>query len=488
MKKNVGVICLALLGFITSPSVSEAATASPARNGIMTSEYIKQKDAEKQQRAEEAKRAALPREMEIDIKSVDIIKCEEDIGEIFIPNDDVADVTMLSSRTLYLTGKAAGTTSLKIHGKNGNVLRDLTIRVTYPKKDIKNAIAKIYPSLDIELHAVEDNLIVKGRVDSPEMAQDVMDVVGRFVEAAKLINKLTIATATQVLLKVKIAEVTRDITKSLGISWRALDISSIGSGLIGMSMGDGDANMPPFVQDLTAAKTELLKNDGMFQGVAGGRWLVGAGINNLTALIDALANESLATVLAEPNLVALSGNEATFNSGGEKGYYVTQPNSNSQTTEFKKWGTSIKFTPVVISEDRINIKVSTEVSTVEESIDKDMAPSLSSKTVETVVELGSGQSLALAGLLQTRKSANTNETPLLAEIPVLGPLFKYSKVTSEERELVIIVTPYIVKPASKALKIPTDMVPKIMSPLKINTKRSFTTIDKKADGAGFLLK
>lgn len=498
MKKNIGIICLTFLGFIASPNVwgndegkSVKVSASKekgkvgASKGIMTEQFIRDIESKKAQEARDAARAATPGDMEIEVRSVNILKYSKDIGEIFIPNDDVADISMLSSRSLYLSGKAPGTTYLKILDKQGNVMADLTVRVTYPKKDIKSAIAKIYPELNVELLAVDNNMIVKGNVDSPEMAQDVIDIVGRFVESAKIINKLSIATATQVMLKVKIAEVTRDVTKSLGINWRALDISGTSSALIGMSAVGG--GFPEFASDLSKAQETLLKSDGVLGSVQGGRWIVGAGINNLAALIEALAYEKFGSILAEPNLIALSGNEATFSAGGEKGYMITQPNSNNQTTEFKKWGTSVKFTPVVISEDRINIKVSAEVSSVEGEA-KDKAPDLTTKNVETVVELGSGQSLAIAGLLQTKKTVSSKETPLLADIPILGALFKQSQVDSNERELVIIVTPYIIKPSSKALKCPTDMVPKILSPLQINVRGKYTETSKEADSSGFSLK
>lgn len=512
MKKKLSVICFAFLGLMNIPSVwadgytnrfqdltsvgegsydnaevriSEKSKNKNANNGIMNDEFVRNINNRKNEKARDDIRKAQKKEKEIDIGSIHFLKFDRDMDEVFIPNPDVLDVNLLSKKSLYYSGLGVGKTSLIIRDEAGKILCDYLVKVTYPLGDIKRAIAKIFPDLEIDLVSIDNNLILKGSVASPEMAQEVLDIVGRFVDRGKIINKLTIETATQVMLKVKIAEVTREVTKSLGINWRTLSASGGGSsGLIGMASGNAD-NFPYF-------STDVVKDvlDGpLSSDIGGGRWIVAAGVNNLSALIDAAANETFATILAEPNLVALSGKKATFKSGGQYGYEVIQSGSNSnKTTEFKDWGTSLEFTPVVLSEDRINIEVNTEVSSIESKRDEDSAPNLATKNVNTVVELGSGQSIVLAGLLQKQTNASSIETPFLADIPLLGSLFRRSTSNLQERELVIIVTPYIVKPSSKQLKVPTDMIPKMLSPLKSITKRRFHRLGKEADSAGFSLK
>ena len=491
MRKKVSVICLAFLGLMSVSNVSASERESKKNDsgiGIMKDSFVRSIKNQKQADARDVAIRATKTEKEIEINSVNFLKFDQKIGEIFLPNAEVADVDMLSDRSLYLKGLKAGATSLVVHDKDGRVLADYMIRVTYPLRDMKMALGKIFPDLELDFVSVDENLILKGSVASPEMAQDVLDIVGRFVDEKNVINKMQIETATQVMLKVKVAEVTRDITKSLGINWRALSVSGPSTGLIGMAAGQSTAALPEFAADLDTVKTSLLESEGtLTNSIGGGRWVVSAGINNLAALIDALASETFATVLAEPNLVALSGKSATFKSGGEQGYTVTQNNSDSRTTEFKDWGTNIEFTPVVLSEDRINIKVKAEVSTLGTK-NEDGSPNLTKKEVETVVELGSGQSLALAGLLQTNRSTTSVETPFLSSLPLIGSLFRSSAVTSNEKELVIIVTPYIVKPSSKRLKAPTDMIPKMLSPLKSITSRRFHQSGQEADSAGFSLK
>lgn len=425
---------------------------------------------------------------EIEVNSVNFIKLRNKANEIFIPNPDIIDVQLLSDNSLYLMGLAPGITTLVINDKSGNVLVDCKVRVTYPLKTIKSAIAEMHPDADVDIVSVDKSIILRGRVPSPEVAADVQEIAGQFVESTNIINKLSIQTAAQVLLKVKIAEVSRQLTKSLGVSWRAI---SGPKNINGMSYGFAGGNASAFFEQIKSGdnlREELLKADGILATEKNSRWLIhNAAANNFSGLLDALATEEFASILAEPTIVALSGKTAKFEVGGEYGYQVMQSGDNSYTTEFKDWGTSVEFTPVVISEDRINITVAPKVSTIEGS-DTTKAPSLTTKEASTTVELGSGQSLAIAGLLQTNTNAASNETPFLADIPLIGSLFRNSNVTKTERELVIIVTPYIVKPSSKQLKVPTDMVPRMYSPLESIIARKFHKNIKKPRCAGFSIK
>ncbi len=491
MKKCVSCVLLLTMyileNVIADDQKSEVQQVSNKELGIMKKGFISNVKKQIQSRREEEKHMASKTEKEIEINSVNFIKFKEKVGEIFISNSDIADIDMLDDRSLYLSGKSPGTTSLVVMNKEGKILANYQIRVTYQLNEIKNAIAKIFPDVEVELDSVEDNLIIHGKVPSPEAASGIKDIISRFVKTEKIINKLSIETATQVMLKVKVAEVSRKLTKSLGVNWRALSIGNgPDSALLGVSQGTV-SSFPEFSATVDDIKTNLLAEEGLLAtDLEGGRWVIAAGMNNLSAFIDALATESFAYVLAEPNLVALSGKSATFKSGGEYGYTVKQSGTDSNTTEFKDWGTSISFTPVVLSEDRISINVKAEVSTLKTTTE-DKPPELTTKNVETVVELGSGQSLALAGLLQTTKSTATKENPLFSGIPLLSALFRNSTISKDETELVIIVTPYIVKPISK-VKLPTDMIPKMVSPIESILERKFHKIVTHKQNTGFSLK
>jgi pilus assembly protein CpaC len=460
-------------------------------------------DAEKSENIGKSKKeifvnANMGRVKEIEVNSVNFVKLKNKAHEIFIPNPDVADVQLLSDNSLYLMGLSPGCTSLVITDKDDNVMLDCKIKVTYPLKAIREAILEMHPDTDVEIVSVDNSILLKGKVPSPEIAANVQEIVSRFVDTAKIINKLSIETATQVMLKVKIAEVARDITKNIGVSWRALS-PNFSDSVAGISYGfTGGGAIAALNSDALESGQSLrdavLGENGILSGKAeGGRWFARAGgaVSDLTSVIDALAGESFATILAEPTIIALSGKKATFKSGGEQGYTITQPGGgNVTTTEFKEWGTSIEFTPIVLSEDRINITVTPKVSTLVTQSGS-AVPSLTSKEATTTVELGSGQSLAIAGLLQKTTDTTASETPLLSEIPLIGTLFRNSYIKKIEKELVIIVTPYIVKPSSKPLKAPTDMVPVICSPVESILSRKFfrsTRAMKLGRSTGYTIK
>ncbi len=500
MRKKLSVICLAFLGMIAMQNVLAADNGANSlenrsnqdfsdgsfinrKNGIWKESYIRDRQSQREKKAQEKEiKEDVQEELLIEEGRNQIFKLDTDIGDVFLTDPKIADIQTLSSSSFYIRGKSPGITYLKFYDrKNGDILGNYVVRVTYKLDEIKKAISEIFPDLELDFVSINDQLMIKGEVPSPEIAQDVMDIVGRFVQSASIINKLTIATATQVMLKVKIAEVKRDVAKSLGVSWRALTSNS--GALIGMSTYN-TAGLPEYGE---GAGTLFGDDELLTTNLSGGRWIVSSGLNSLAALIDATASEKLSTILAEPNLVALSGKKAEFKSGGTKFVKSTGTNG-SGTTEDKPWGTILKFTPVVLSEDRINIDVEAEVSSVEQDAAQE-ASGLTSKTVKTVVELGSGQSIILAGLLQKEQETKTIETPFLADIPLIGSFFKSASPTKAETELVIVVTPYIVKPSSKKLKTPVDTVPKVLSPLKSITKRRFTSVNNKsADSAGFSIK
>lgn len=401
---------------------------------------------------------------EIEVKYDLKITLPEDALNIFIADPEIIDVQVIEPRFVRIMALKPGNTSLQIYGVSKKIIRDIKVEVINQISDIKTAIRRICEELDINVLSIGESIVLKGEVPSPEIAADIVDVASRWVDAAKIVNKLKIKTSTQVMLKVKIAEVSRKLNRSIGFNWKAL--ASTGTDLKGFHYGfTAGGSMP---KDGTSSKIDdFTKN--ILTPTNGVRWaFMDSGDKGGGAIIDALASESFASVLAKPTLIALSGKTATFKCGGEKGFLVKQPGgtSDSNTTEFKEWGTSIEFTPVVLSEDRINITVAPKVSTVEQE-ETGGTPSINSKEASTTVELASGQSLAIAGLLQRVKNSSSSEVPFLGDIPIIGSLFRGSTVGTTETELVIIVTPYIVKPSSKRLKTPIDMIPRLYSPIEV---------------------
>ena len=408
-------------------------------------------------------------EKTIEVNSVNFIQLKSKAGKVFVPDSKIADVDVIDDQSLLLMGLKPGMTSLIVNDKEGNVIANYKIRVTYPLAEIKNTVAQLHPDSSIDLISMDDSVILKGKVASPEDASDIQTIVSKFVEQGKIINKMEIATATQVMLKVKIAEVSRSVSQNFGINWRAISFGNTVGGthagaLIG-TLGDPfkyESALDTFKQNLTQGE----------KGLSSGSWFIQTGgNNNLSAVINALDEESFASIIAEPTLIAISGGKATFSSGGEYGYHAESASGSgvAKTTEFKEYGTNLEFTPVVVSENRIKITVKPKITAIDK-VAKDGTPSTSKKEAETTVELGSGQSLAIAGLLQTNKSSTNTRTPGLANLPLIGSLFRSSKVIKEQRECVIIVTPYIVKPSSKGLKAPTDSMTKMYSAVDVVLK------------------
>lgn len=446
----------------------------------------------------------------IQIESVNFIKLKDKAAQVFVPNPKIADVDVIDDTSLYITGLKAGTTTIVVQGKDGKTIANYKVRVTYQLDEIKNAVESLYPDAKLELVALDENVIMKGKVASPEDADEIQKIVEKFVDSSKIINKMEIETATQVLLKVKIAEVSRTVDQTFGINWRALSFNSrnkagfwfgtssltdsgSSSGSTGSSggtttgTGESTGSTTGSGSGSTGgSSTTTSSSTGDLLSIAGGagKWFIQSGTSNhVAALLDALASEEFASIVAEPTLVAISGQTATFTSGGEQPYKVKQEgtSNDSYTTEFKDWGTTLEFTPIVLSENRIKITVKPKISSLGEA-SGDAAPPLRTKEAETTVELGSGQSLAIAGLLQTTKTTSTTRTPFFSDIPILGTLFRSSVTKNDQKEMVIIVTPYIVKPSSKGLKAPTDAMTKMYSSVDVVLKGKTHAVATKATG------
>ncbi|MCZ6845189.1 MAG: type II and III secretion system protein family protein, partial [Alphaproteobacteria bacterium] len=264
-------------------------------------------------------------------------------------------------------------------------------------------------------------------------------------EKETLINQILVVGPNQVNLRVRIAEVSRTVLKNLGFNFDFL--GTIGNFAFGLATGR------PFLTGIGTA-AGLVDSSGVLSGSFGGRNFDANGI------IDALEDEGLITLLAEPNLTALSGETASFLAGGEFPIPIVDEDGKIHI-EFKTFGVSLAFTPTIVSDDRISLKVMPEVSALSSAgavqINGIVIPALTTRRANTTVELGSGQSFVIAGLLQADTNQSVNETPGLADIPILGALFRSTDFRRSESELVIIVTPYLVRPVSSAaLALPTD--------------------------------
>lgn len=400
----------------------------------------------------------MARSLTLEQNTADIIKIGEDISEVFVANPDIADVQLNSPTVAYVFGKKPGTTTFFATDKEGKTTLEVTINVSHAISNLNHIMRQSFPDEKIQVYSSPTGLILKGDVSEARIMRDAENIAARYVaNDGVIVNNLRLSTPTQVYLKVKVAEVNRSVLNQFDINWDAA-FTSTNKFLFGLLSG---ARSP------VNSATNATPTGNLFtRGDAGTRSFgvrFRDGTTDMAALIDALNQESLASVLAEPNLVAVSGQTASFLVGGEFPYPV--PQDNKVTIEFKQFGTSLAFTPTVLAPDLIHLRVRPEVSELDTTNSITFSagganinvPAIKTRRAETSVELGSGQSLAIAGLISKQISNTIRAYPGLGELPILGALFRSPEFQREETELVIIVTPYVVKPTSQnALALPTD--------------------------------
>ena len=369
------------------------------------------------------------------------------IANVFVADPRIAEVRPASPNTLFVFGAAPGRTTLAAMDGSGRVVAQYQVTVrpaAYNAAEAASTISRAMPGSGIRVENLPSGLAVSGQVATPADAARVLDLTRNFLaDKQALTNRLTVVSSTQISLHVRIAEMSRSVSRELGINWQALQ------GL-GKYAAIGLATSNPV--GLAAAPSVLA---GVYANQSFG----------LSAIIDALAQDNLAHMLAEPNLTTMSGEPASFLVGGEFPIPVSQQN-NAISVTFKQYGINLSFVPTLMSDDRINIHVRPEISQlsnqgavqISAGTNSISIPALTTRRADTTVEVGSGDSFAIAGLLQETVSHGVNAVPWLGEIPILGALFRSDSFQRNESELVIIVTPYIVRPVSDpmALRHPDD--------------------------------
>lgn len=376
-----------------------------------------------------------------------LLRLPQDAGSVFIVDPAIADVQSPSPRQIYVFGKKPGTTSLHVLGVNNKTLLQRTVVVTRDIDELRSMIQNRFPAANIAVSGSDGSLVVSGQVKDASEANDVVQSLTPYLQTKEvLVNRMTVGQPQQVQLQVKITEVDRNVTQELGINWSSLGSATghfVGGIFSGRQLVDY-ANPITSAAGVTSYPFALASNNA-FSFQAGFK----TGNNDITAVIDALNQEGLLTVLAEPNLVAMSGQTASFLAGGEFPIPISQVNG-AISVDFKQFGVKLDFTPTVLNDGRISLKVRPEVSQIDTTVSVTTGgitiPGLSVRRADTTVELSSGQSFAIAGLLQNTTSDTISQVPGLGSIPILGKLFTSKNYTNNKTELVIMVTPYIVKP------------------------------------------
>ena len=387
------------------------------------------------------------RVIELESNKGQLVRLDRPASSVFVANPDIADIQVRTPRLIYVLAKKPGETVLYAVDSEDRVLLSHKLSVSHNLSRLKTALKKLLPNANIDVESVDGALVLTGAVATAVEAEDARRIAVRMAgEGAKesMVNKLSVTAPNQVHLRVRVAEVARTVLKDFGINWDGL--FTAGNIVVGLATGNV----------ATAAGAFLTRTDGVNNIF--GSFNSGSTVK-VDGLIDALDDEGLISILAEPNLTAVSGEQATFLAGGE--FPILVPSDNNVTVEFKQFGVSLAFTPTMIGPNRTSLNVNTEVSQLSNTgavqLQGFTIPALTTRRAQTTVELGSGQSFAIAGLLQNNITQDVSKFPGLGDVPVLGALFRSDKFQRNETELVIIVTPYIVRPVSnQKIAMPTD--------------------------------
>jgi pilus assembly protein CpaC len=380
-----------------------------------------------------------------------VFRSDSPIKRVSIANPEIADFLMLSAYEVYITGKAAGTTNLTLW-QNKKVIGIYDLEVIYDLSALKQRINEILPGeKDLRVFATNDSITLSGKVSNTSDLSQAVALAKAYAPDGKVQNLLTVGGVHQVMLEVRVAEMSRSLTKRLGINILYTKGDQFGVTTLGgladlVQPQDAELLAGPLGFAVSPAVNSLFRFD--------------SGSSTWTGLIDALKEDGLIKVLAEPTLITLSGQAANFLAGGEFPVPVPQ-GLGTVAIEYKPFGVGLGFTPTVLSEDKINIEVTPEVSeldfTTAIQIEGFVVPGLRTRRASTTVELANGQSFAIAGLLRESIRSISSKYPLLGEIPILGALFQSKEFQKEESELIIIVTPHLVKPLDMAKQpLPTD--------------------------------
>ncbi|MBT9184628.1 type II and III secretion system protein family protein [Pectobacterium punjabense] len=374
---------------------------------------------------------------------------------VLVADPNIASFELPSPGNLFVYAKSVGTTTLYAMDENGNVINAIRLVSEHDLKALGERMKREFPGADIQLEAsIPSGVIVRGSVDTPQDAKRVIDSIQAYISASsggqgggggeklpgssessgKVINQLKIKTPSQINIQVRVVEVSRKLTSELGFNWAA----SLSTGSGNMTAGSGSR------LNLFNATT------GRFANPTDSGFL-NFGRSRLSGLLTAMNQQGMATVLAEPNLTAMSGETAAFAAGGE--VPIVLITNNSVSIDYKSYGVILRMTPTLLSANRISLHIAPEVSELTDvgSVQLEggsRIPALTVRRADTTVELASGQSFALAGMLRSAGSQTINGVPGLSSVPMFGRLFESEATSQEETELVIIATAYVVEPVN----------------------------------------
>ncbi|QDP19473.1 type II and III secretion system protein family protein [Sphingomonas xanthus] len=398
-------------------------------------------------------------ELQVPVNKSQVLRVDRPYAKALIGNPEIADVLPLSDQSVYVLGKKTGTTSLTLYDRRNMLIAVVDVAVGPDVIGLKRNLAELMPGDQVGARISNDSIVLEGIVSSGPAADRAVQLAETYAPG-KVVNLLAIGSAQQVMLEVRFSEIKRGALKDIGLSGFLTGSGNNGfQGAIG-----GGASLTPGEDGVGVLQLgSIVDSFGILS-----RMFRIAGLN-IDATLNALERKGIVTTLAEPTLVALSGETASFLAGGEFPIPVAQGTGGTGgagggtalTVEFKPFGVSLAFTPTVLADGVINMEVAPEVSSIDPSssviINNLRVPGLQTRRARTTVELRDGESFALAGLIRRDFQDTVRQFPILGSIPIIGTLFRSTSFQKEETELVIIVTPRLVRPVrAGTLKVPTD--------------------------------
>ena len=381
-----------------------------------------------------------------------VVESDTPFAELSIANPGIADISTLSDRTIYVLGKLPGRTTLTLLGGDGRLITNVDVHVTPDVAEFKERLRQIMPGERVEVRTANDGIVLSGTVSSIARLDRALDLAERYAPG-RVSNLMSVGGTQQVMLSVRFAEMQRSVSKALSAG---INLTSSGTDSA-ISIGAGNGALVAGTAIGSPASTVLnLNAEAVGQAAAS----FGFGSTQLSILIEALESRGVVRTLAEPNLTALSGQEATFLAGGEIPIPVPQEGG-VITVEYKPFGVQLNFTPRVVDGDVINLSLLTAVSSIDTASGSTATgfDAFRRRETSTTVELRDGESFAIAGLLQDDFRDTNSQVPWLGDLPILGALFRSADYARNQSELVIIVTAHLVTPTrGEAYALPTDRV------------------------------
>ncbi|KAF0675814.1 type II and III secretion system protein family protein [Profundibacterium mesophilum] len=383
-----------------------------------------------------------------------VVESDRPFAELSIANPAIADISTLSDRTIYVLGKAPGRTTLTLLNAEGRLITNVEVQVTPDIAEFKERLRQILPGEPVEVRTANDGIVLSGTVSSIVALDRALDLAQRYAPD-RVSNLMDVGGTQQVMLKVRFAEMQRSVRKTLS--------SSIA---VGGSTFGGDVGVQGGTNTLSGSNAgSILSGEGFSSGrESNGAVALGFGAGSLqfAVLLEALESKGVVRTLAEPNLTALSGQEASFLAGGE--YPIPVAGGDGEVTvQYKPFGVELNFTPRVVADDLINIQLKAAVSGLDNTVTFQQngftVNSFRRRETSTTVEMKDGESFAIAGLLEDDFQDLAGQVPWLGDVPILGALFRSAEYERRQSELVIIITPHLVTPVrGEALALPTDRV------------------------------